>query len=178
MPFGLTNAPAVFMDLMNRVFQPYLDQFVVVFIDDILIYSKSLEKHEQHLRVVLQTLRDHKLYVKLKKCEFWLESDAFLGHVISKDGILVDPKKVEAIVNWERPKDVREIRSFLGLAGYYRRFIEGFSKLSLPMTRLTRKGATFEWTTECEDSFQELKRRLTTAPVLTLPSSFEKFYYL
>jgi hypothetical protein len=175
MPFGLTNAPAVFMDLMNRVFQPYLDQFVVVFIDDILIYSKSLEKHEQHLRVVLQTLRDHKLYVKLKKCEFWLESDAFLGHVISKDGILVDPKKVEAIVNWERPKDVREIRSFLGLTGYYRRFIEGFSKLSLPMTRLTRKGATFEWTTECEDSFQELKRRLTTAPVLTLPSSAEEF---
>ena len=175
MPFGLTNAPAVFMNLMNRVFQPYLDQFVVVFIDDILIYSKSLEKHEQHLRVVLQTLRDHKLYVKLKKCEFWLESDAFLGHMISKDGILVDPKKVEAIVNWERPKDVREIRSFLGLAGYYRRFIEGFSKLSLPMTRLTRKGATFEWTTECEDSFQELKRRLTTASVLTLPSSAEEF---
>uniref|UniRef100_A0A2N9III7 Reverse transcriptase n=1 Tax=Fagus sylvatica TaxID=28930 RepID=A0A2N9III7_FAGSY len=175
MPFGLTNAPAVFMDLMNRVFQPYLDQFVVVFIDDILIYSKSLEEHEQHLRVVLQTLRDHKLYAKLKKCEFWLESVAFLGHVISKDGILVDPKKVEAIVDWERPKDVREIRSFLGLAGYYRRFIEGFSKISLPMTRLTRKGTTFEWTTECEDSFQELKRRLTTAPVLTLPISSEEF---
>jgi hypothetical protein len=127
---------------------------------------------------VLQTLKDHKLYAKLKKCKFWLESVAFLGYVISKDGILVDPKKVEAIVDWERPKDVREIRSFLGLVGYYRRFTEGFSKISLPMTRLTQKGATFEWTTECEDSFQELKRRLTTAPVLTLPSSFEKFYYL
>uniref|UniRef100_A0A2N9G885 RNA-directed DNA polymerase n=1 Tax=Fagus sylvatica TaxID=28930 RepID=A0A2N9G885_FAGSY len=163
MPFGLTNAPAIFMDLMNRVFQTYLNQFVVVLIDDILIYSKSLEEHEQHLRVVLQTLRDHKLYAKLKKCEFWLERVAFLGHVISKDGILADPKKVEAIVNWERPKDVKEIRSFLGLAGYYGRFIEGFSKISLPMTRLTRKGTTFEWTTECEDSFQELKRRLTTA---------------
>ena len=147
---------------------------MVVFIDDILIYSKSLEEHEQHLRVVLQTLRDHKLYAKLKKCEFWLESVAFLGHVISKDGILVDPKKVEAIVNWERPKDVKEIR-FLGLAGYYRRFIEGFSKISLPMTRLTRKGTTFEWTTECEESFQKLKQRLTTAPVLTLPSSSEEF---
>uniref|UniRef100_A0A2N9FHE6 CCHC-type domain-containing protein n=1 Tax=Fagus sylvatica TaxID=28930 RepID=A0A2N9FHE6_FAGSY len=145
MPFGLTNAPAVFMDLMNRVFQPYLDQFVVVFIDDILIYSKSLE------------------------------DVAFLGHVISKDGILVDPKKVEAIVDWERPKDVREIRSFLGLTGYYRRFIEGFSKISLPMTRLTRKGATFKWTTECEDSFQELKQRLTIALVLTLLSGFEEF---
>uniref|UniRef100_A0A2N9IT26 Integrase catalytic domain-containing protein n=1 Tax=Fagus sylvatica TaxID=28930 RepID=A0A2N9IT26_FAGSY len=140
MPFGLTNALAVFMDLMNRVFQPYFDQFMVVFIDDILIYSKSLEEHEQHLKVMLQTLRDHKLYAKLKKCEFWLESVAFLGHVISKDVILVDPKKVEAIVDWERPKDVREIRSFLGLA-----------------------------------SFQELKRRLTTAPILTLPSSSEEF---
>jgi hypothetical protein len=93
--------------------------------------------------------------------------------VISKDGILVDPKKVEAIVDWEKPKDVREIRSFLGLAGYYRRFIEGFSKISLPMTRLTRKGTTFEWTTECDDSFQELKRRFSTTPVLTLPSSSE-----
>uniref|UniRef100_A0A2N9F185 Reverse transcriptase n=1 Tax=Fagus sylvatica TaxID=28930 RepID=A0A2N9F185_FAGSY len=175
MPFRLTNAPVVFMDLMNRVFQPYLDQFVVVFIDDILIYSKSLEEHEQHLRVVLQTLRDHKLYAKLKKCEFWLESVAFLGHVIFKDGILVDPKKVEAIVDWERPKDVREIRSFLGLAGYYRRFIVGFSKISLPMTKLTQKGTTFEWTTECEDSFQELKRRLTIAQVLTLPNSSEEF---
>ena len=127
---------------------------------------------------MLKTLKDHKLYAKLKKCKFWLESVAFLGYVISKDGILVDPKKVEAIVDWERPKDVKEIRSFLGLAGYYRRFTEGFSKILLPMTRLTQKGATFEWPTECEDSFQELKRRLTTAPVLTLPSSFEEFYYL
>uniref|UniRef100_A0A2N9IFH6 CCHC-type domain-containing protein n=1 Tax=Fagus sylvatica TaxID=28930 RepID=A0A2N9IFH6_FAGSY len=137
MPFGLTNAPVAFMDLMNRVFKPFLDQFVVVFIDDILIYSKSKEDHERHLRLVLQVLKEKKLYAKLKKCEFWLDSVAFLGHVISKDGISVDPKKVEAVVEWNRPNNVTEIRSFLGLAGYYRRFVEGFSHLAMPLTRLT-----------------------------------------
>jgi hypothetical protein len=123
MPFGLANAPAAFMDLMNRVFQDFLDQFVVVFIDDILIYSKSLEEHEDHLRRVLQRLREKRLYAKFSKCEFWLDKVIFLGHVVSKDGISVDPKKVEAVVNWERPTNVHEIRSFLGLAGYYRRFV-------------------------------------------------------
>jgi hypothetical protein len=170
MPFGLANAPAAFMDLMNRVFHDFLDQFVVVFIDDILIYSKSLEEHEDHLRRVLQRLRDKRLYAKFSKCEFWLDKVIFLGHVVSRDGISVDPRKVEAVVNWERPTNVHEIRSFLGLAGYYRRFVEGFSKLSGPLTALTRKNARFLWTDECEQSFQELKRRLVTAPVLTLPS--------
>jgi len=127
MPFSLTNASATFMDLMNRVFKPFLDKFVVVFIDDILIYSKSMEEHENHLRLVLQLLQEKKLYAKLKKCEFWLDSVAFLGHVVSKDGIAVDPKKVEAVVEWNRPNSVTEVRSFLGLAGYYRRFVEGFS---------------------------------------------------
>jgi hypothetical protein len=169
MPFGLTNAPATFMDLMNRVFKPFLDQFVVVFIDDILIYSKSKEDHERHLRLVLQVLEEKKLYAKLKKCEFWLDSVAFLGHVISKDGISVDPKKVEAVVEWNRPNNVTEIRSFLGLAGYYRRFVEGFSHLAMPLTRLTQKGVKFEWSEECEQSFQELKRRLVSAPILTIP---------
>jgi hypothetical protein len=169
MPFGLTNAPAAFMDLMNRVFKPFLDQFVVVFIDDILIYSKSKEDHERHLRLVLQVLEEKKLYAKLKKCEFWLDSVAFLGHVISKDGISVDPKKVEAVVEWNRPNNVTEIRSFLGLAGYYRRFVEGFSHLAMPLTRLTQKGVKFEWSEECEQSFQELKRRLVSAPILTIP---------
>ena len=139
MTFGLTNAPAVFMDLMNRVFRPYLDKFVVVFIDDILVYSNSYLEHEQHLRQVLSTLREHQLYAKVSKCEFWLKEVVFLGHVISAQGILVDPRKVEVVLKWERPKNVTEIRSFLGLAGYYRRFIEGFSTIAIPMTRLTRK---------------------------------------
>jgi hypothetical protein len=169
MPFGLTNAPSVFMDLMNRVFHKYLDSFVVVFIDDILIYSANHIEHEQHLKTVLEVLREKKLFAKLKKCEFWLEEVSFLGHVVSKDGLAVDPKKIEAIVEWEQPTSVREIRSFLGLAGYYRRFIAGFSALSGPLTALTRKNAPYVWSDECEESFQELKQRLVSAPVLTLP---------
>ena len=127
MPFGLTNAPAAFMDLMHRVFQPYLDQFVVVFVDDILIYSQSEWEHEYHLRIVLQLLRDQQLYAKFSKCEFWLTDVRFLGHVVSASGVSVDLEKVEAMMSWDRPKSVFEIRSFLGLAGYYRRFIEDFS---------------------------------------------------
>ena len=178
MPFGLTNAPAAFMDLMNRVFHEYLDRFVIVFIDDILIYSKSQEEHEEHLRIVLQILRERKLYAKLKKCEFWLNQVMFLGHVISKDGITVDPNKIEAVVNWDRPTNVSEVRSFLGLAGYYRRFVGGFSCIAAPLTQLTRKNVKFEWTEECEKSFQELKRRLVTAPVLTIPSGTGGFCHL
>ena len=169
MPFGLTNAPAAFMDLMHRVFQPYLDQFVVVFVDDILIYSQSEWEHEYHLRIVLQLLRDHQLYAKFSKCEFWLTEVRFLGHVVSASGVLVDPEKVEAVMSWERPKSVFEIRSFLGLAGYYRRFIEDFSRLAAPMTRLTRKEVKFEWDDRCEEAFLELKRRLTSAPILIVP---------
>lgn len=170
MPFGLTNAPAVFMDLMNRVFHEYLDKFVIVFIDDILVYSKSEKEHERHLRIVLETLRQQKLYAKFSKCEFWLNQVAFLGHVVSADGIIMDPSKVEAITKWPRPTTVTEIRSFLGLAGYYRRFVEGFSKLALPLTQLMRKGEKFVWTDEREKSFEELKRRLVSTPILTLPS--------
>ena len=169
MPFGLTNAPAAFMDLMHRVFHPYLDLFVVVFVDDILIYSEIEEDHEDHLRVVLQTLRDHQLYAKFSKCEFWLTKVRFLGHVVSASGVSVDPEKVEAVMSWERPKSVFEICSFLGLAGYYRRFIEDFSRLAAPMTKLTRKEVKFEWNGSCERAFQELKRRLTLAPVLVVP---------
>ena len=170
MPFGLTNAPAAFMNLMNSTFQPFLDRFVVIFIDDILVYSKSLAEHEEHLKIVLGILREKKLFAKFSKCEFWLDKVAFLGHVITKDGISVDPKKIEAIVEWKRPTSVTEVRSFLGLAGYYRRFVEGFSVLAAPLTRLTRKGASFQWSNQCEQSFQELKRRLVSAPILTLPS--------
>ena len=153
MPFGLTNAPAAFMDLMNRVFQPYLDLFVVVFVDDILIYSQSEVEHEDHLRIVLQLLRDHQLYAKFSKCEFWLAEVGFLGHVASASGVSVDPGNVEAMMSWERPKSVFEIRSFLGLAGYYRRFIEDFSRLAAPMTRLTRKEVKFVWDDSCERAF-------------------------
>ena len=143
MPFGLTNAPAAFMDLMNRIFRPYLDQFVIVFIDNILIYSGSGEEHVEHLRIVLQTLREHRLYAKLSKCQFWHDSVAFLGHIVSAEGFSVDPQKVEAILNWKPPMSVMEIRSFLGLAGYYRKFVEGFSKIAAPLTRLTRKEDRF-----------------------------------
>ncbi|RVW66686.1 Transposon Ty3-I Gag-Pol polyprotein [Vitis vinifera] len=175
MPFELTNAPAAFMDLMNRVFRAYLDQFVIVFVDDILIYSRSLEEHKQHLVTTLKTLRRHQLYGKLDKSEFWLTEVNFLGHVVSEAGIAVDHSKVEAVQEWQRPTNVFEVRSFLGLAGYYRRFVEDFSRIAAPMTRLTRKGVKFDWNEECENAFQELKRKLTTAPVLTTPISGELF---
>jgi hypothetical protein len=126
MSFGLTNAPAYFIYLMNKVFMEYLDMFVIVFIDDILVFSRIEEEHEEHLRLLLQKLRDHKLYAKLRKCEFWLKQVAFIGHVISKGGISVDPSKVQDVLSWKAPTSVGDIRSFLGMAGYYRRFIEGF----------------------------------------------------
>ena len=170
MPFGLTNAPAVFMDLMNRIFQPYLDQFVIVFIDDILIYSGSKEDREEHLRVVLQILRENQLYAKFSKCQFLLDSVAFLGHVIAAEGVYVDPQKIKAIFNWKPPTNVIEIRSFMGLAGYYRKFVEGFSKLAAPLTKLIRKEEKFVWSEACQQSFDELKRKLTSTLVLTLPS--------
>jgi hypothetical protein len=140
MSFGLTNAPAYFMNLTNKVFMEYLDRFVVVFIDDIIIYSKSDSDHEEHLRLVLQKLRENQLYAKNSKCEFWIDKVSFLGHIISNGGISVDPAKVKEIVVWSVPTTVTEIRSFLGLAGYYRRFIEGFSKIAKPMTSLLEKG--------------------------------------
>ena len=153
MRFGLKNAPVAFMDLMNRVFPSYLDQFVVVFINDILIYSQSEVEHEDHLRIVLQLLRDHQLYAKFSKCEFWLAEVGFLGYVVSASGLSMNPRKVEAVMSWERPKSVFEIHSFLGLAGYYKRFIEDFSRLAEPMTRLTLKEVKFVWDDSCERAF-------------------------
>ena len=169
MSFGLTNAPAAFMELMNGVFRPYLDSFVIVFIDDILVYSKTEEDHVRHLRIVLQRLREEKLYAKFSKCEFWLTSVTFLGHVVSKEGIRVDPAKIEAVRGWTRPTSPTEIRSFVGLAGYYRRFVQSFSTIAAPLTRLTRQDVGFQWSDECEESFQKLKTLLTSAPMLTLP---------
>ena len=137
--------------------------------DDILIYSQFEEEHEDHLRIVLQALKEHQLYAKCSKCEFWLTEVRFLGHVVLAFGVSVDPKKVEAVICWERLKSVFEIRSFLGLAGYYRRFIEDFSRLAAPMMRLTQKEVKFEWNDLCEKAFQELKRRLTVTPILIVP---------
>ena len=175
MSFGLTNTPAYFMNLMNMVFRDFLDKFVVVFIDDILIYSKTEEEHEQHLRLVLQRLQEHQLYAKLSKCEFWIDEVAFLGHIISKGGILEDPSKVQEVLDWEVPETQKKFRGFLGLAGYYPRFIENFSKISKPLTSLLEKDAKFEWTEARQVAFDELKKRLTTSPVLVVPDPEKRF---
>ncbi|GJS60541.1 putative reverse transcriptase domain-containing protein [Tanacetum coccineum] len=166
MPFGLTNAPAVFMDLMNRVCRPYLDKFVIVFIDDILIYSKTKEEHDVHLRLILELLKKEELYAKFSKCDFWLSKVQFLGHVIDSEGIHVDPAKIESIKDWESPKTPTKIRQFLGLVGYYRRFIEGFSKISKPMTKLTQKSVKFNWGEKEETTFQTLKQKLCSAVLM------------
>jgi hypothetical protein len=168
MSFGLTNAPSYFMNLMNKVFMEYLDRFVIVFIDDILIYSNSDSDHEEHLRLVLQKLQDNQLYAKYRKFEIWIGEVPFLGHIIS-NGDPVDPAKVKEIMVWSVPTTVTKIQSFLGLAGYYQRFIEGFSKIAKPMTLLLEKGREFKWDEMCQDSFDQLKKRLTSPPVLVMP---------
>jgi hypothetical protein len=175
MSFGLTNAPAYFMYLMNYVFMPELDKFVVVFIDDILVYSKNEEEHAGHLHVVLQRLREHHLYAKLSKCDFWLKEIKFLGHTISQAGIAIDPDKVQEVMNWKPPTTVRQIQSFLGLAGYYQRFIPDFSRIVKPITELLNKEAKFFWGQMCEDAFHALRQHLTTAPVLAQPDSSKPF---
>jgi hypothetical protein len=175
MSFGLTNAPAYFMYLMNSVFMDYLDKFVVVFIDDILVYSQNEQEHEEHLRKVLRRLRDCQLYAKLSKCEFWISEVRSLGHIINRDGLAVDPKKVAVILEWKAPKDVRGIKSFIGMASYYRRFIEGFSKIARPMTALLAKKVEFKWTPACQESFEMLKQKLTTTPILVLPDVHKSF---
>ncbi|GJT04915.1 putative reverse transcriptase domain-containing protein [Tanacetum coccineum] len=175
MSFGLTNASAVFMDLMNRVCKPYLYKFVIVFIDDILIYSKNKEEHEKHLKIILELLKKEQLYAKFLKCDVWLESVQFLGHMINNKGVHVDPAKVEAIRNWSAPTTPTEVRQFLGLAGYYRRFIEGFLLISKPLTKLTQKNKKYEWGMEEEEAFQTLKQKLCSAPILALPEGTENF---
>ncbi|GKC27747.1 putative reverse transcriptase domain-containing protein, partial [Tanacetum coccineum] len=175
MPFGLTNALAIFIDLMNRVCKPYLDKFVIVFIDDILIYSKTKEDHKVHLRLMLELLTKEKLYAKFSKCEFWLQEVHFLGHVVNQSGIHVDPSKIEAVKNWKAPTTPSEVRSFLGLAGYYRCFIMNFSKIAKPLTSLTQKNQKYEWGKEQEVAFQTLKNNLCDAPVLSLPDRVEDF---
>jgi hypothetical protein len=170
MSFRLTNALAYFMYLMNNDFMEYLDKFMVVFINDILIYSKDENEHTKHLHLVLQKLREHQLYAKLSKCECWLKQVPFLGHISSEGGISVDLSKIKDVLSWDTPKSVSDILSFLRLAGYYRRFIKGFSKITKPMIELLGKDKKFEWSAKCEASFQALKKWLTTTPVLEMPN--------
>jgi hypothetical protein len=174
MSFGLTNAPATFMRLMNSVFMEYLDKFVVIYIDDILIYSKTEDEHAEHLHLVITKLREHRLYAKFSKCEFWLKELIFLGDVVSTEGVAVITDKVQSVLDWKPPSSVKEVRSFLGLAGYYRCFIENFSKIAKPMT-LLKKNKKFEWSDKAEEAFQLLKTKLATAPILVLPDTSKDF---
>jgi hypothetical protein len=173
--FGLTNAPTTFSRLMNLVFMEYLDKFVVVCLDDILVYSKTNEEHSEHLRLTLSKLREHCLYAKFSKCEFWLPEVTYIGHVISAKGIAVNPKTVKSIVEWIPPKNVKQVRSFLGLASYCRRFVESFSKIAKPLTDLLKKDKKFLWNPKCQESFELLKQKLTSTPVLVPPDTSKPF---
>jgi hypothetical protein len=166
------------MFLMNGVFREYLDKFVIVFLNEILLYSKSEEEHENHLRMVFQVLREHQLYAKLRKFSFYQNKIHYLGHIIFEEGIAVDPENIEAIKGWTTPNNVTEVRSFMGLDGYYRRFIAEFSRIAHPITSLQKKGKKFQWTTECEMSFPQLKQLLTSAPILWIVDPNEDFVVL
>nr|GEX74865.1 putative reverse transcriptase domain-containing protein [Tanacetum cinerariifolium] len=174
-PFGLTNTPAVFMDLMNRVCKPYLDKFIIVFIDAIFVYSKDKEEHGKHLNIILELLKKERLYTKFFKCSFWLDSVQFLGHMIDRNGVHVDPAKIEAIRNWAAPATLTEVRQFLGLFGYYRRLIEGFYLISKPLTKLTQNDKKYEWGKEEGEAFQLLKQKLCSALILPLPERMKDF---
>jgi hypothetical protein len=175
MSFGLTNAPAYLMYLMNSVFMPELDKFVVVFINDILVYLKNEAEQAKHLHTLLQRLREHRLFAKLSKCDFLLKEIKLLGHTISKGGIAVDPDKVQEVMNWKPPTTVHQIQSFLGLARFYRRFIPDFSRIAKPMIELLKRGAKFESGQKCEDAFHTLWQHMTTAPVLAQPDNNRPF---
>lgn len=175
MPFGLTNAPATFMSAMNNIFRPYLDQFVVVFLDDILVYSKNEGEHLKHLELVFEVLKKNKFYIKESKCAFFKNRVDFLGHIVSEKGLEMDPKKVEAIKDWPTPQNVHEVRSFHGLASYYRRFVRNFSDITAPLTELTKKNKHFEWTRNAQKAFERLKDALSSAPLLLLPDPSLEF---
>jgi hypothetical protein len=179
MSFGLTNALAHFIYLMNSIFMPELDRFVMVFIDDIRVYSKSTKEHEEHLWVMLQLLRDHQLYEKFSKCEFWINEVSFLDHMISPEGIVVDPGMVRDVLDWKPPTFVTQVLSFLGLACYYRRFIENFSKILKPIIELLKKGNKYMSNKDCDEAFNTLKKLLTTSLVLAQPDIAKPFvvYY-
>ena len=167
MPFGLCNAPGTFQHFVNDKFRDYLDEFLVIYLDDLLIYSDTLEEHKRHVRLVLKRLQEAGLYVKPQKCQFHATKVSFLGFMISSDGIHMDPAKVEAVLEWERPKSAHDIQVFLGFANFYRRFIKGYSKITAPLTNLTRKEVKFKWSPEAEDAFSSLKQAFCTAPILS-----------
>jgi hypothetical protein len=160
---------------MNSICIQYLDKFILIFIDDILIYSKSEEEHEHHLKIVLQTLREHKLYAKFNKCDFYQRKIQYLGHLISEDGIAVDPENIKYIMEWIVPKNVTDIQSFMGITGYYRQFIKGFPKISYPITSLQNKGVKFIWSQKCQDGFDKLKGLLTTTSILKVVNPYKYF---
>ncbi|SPT16340.1 unnamed protein product [Triticum aestivum] len=175
MSFGLVNAPPTFSRMMNFIFNPYTNEFVLVYLDDILVFSKNKKDHAKHLRLVLDKLREYQFYAN----EFWLDEVLYLGHIISAKGIAVNPEKVSAVVNWEPPQNVKQLRSFLGLASYCRRFVENFSNIAKPLSNLLQKHVKYVWTPECDVAFNTLKEKLVTAPVLTPPTEskpFEVFY--
>ena len=166
MPFGLTNAPATFQALMQVILTPFLDKFALVYIDDVLIYSKTKTEHFRHIEAVLEKLRENRLQAKPSKCEFFSQAVEYLGHIVTADGIKVDPRKIDSIKEWPVPKDAHQVRSFLGLCGYYRRFVKDFSKIAKPITDLLHKDVKFNWNRFCQDAFETLKKKLISAPVL------------
>jgi hypothetical protein len=174
MPFGLCNAPSTFQSLMNHVFRPFLRHFVLVFFDDILIYSKTWKDHLTHVDQVLSLLTQHQLFLKQSKCAFGASEVEYLGHLVGKDGVRVDPKKIEAMQDWPHPKTLKSLRGFLGLTGYYRKFVKNYGKIAAPLTALLKKNS-FNWTPAAAQAFQTLKMAMCTTPVLALPDFTKTF---